>query len=156
MNICRFLFRKFCNFIWGLPGLILLLAFFLLLNGYVQSIPDDPFHAEPQFIVLPITLTAYSPEPEQTDANPYETASTLIMTRPDLQRQLFAAASRDLLDKFTPGAPLKYGDKIYLEVTIIDTMHSRWTNRIDLFCRNQQIAEYIGCQPNRNIIILKE
>jgi len=132
----------------------LLMWFLSLAQASLQSSLASSPH--PHFIILPITLTAYSPDPEQTDANPFETASGRIMTTVDLEEQLFAAASRDLLDKFTPGAPLKYGDKIYLEVTIIDTMHKRWTNRIDLFCATKEIAEYIGCQPNRNIIILKE
>lgn len=108
------------------------------------------------FTILPVTLTAYSPSIAQTDSTPFETASGQIVSPHDLGEQLFAAASRDLLVKFTPGAPLDFGSKIYLEITIIDTMHPRWTNRIDLFVRNKQIADLIGKQPNRNIIILEE
>lgn len=130
--------------------LIILLALARLIE--FTSASSSPLQAT----ILPVTITAFSPSKAQTDSNPFETASTRIVTPRDLEEQLYVAASRDLLAKFTPGAPLKYGDKIYIEFTVIDTMAKRWTNRIDIFCRNQQIAEYIGNQPNRNIIILKE
>ena len=140
------------------PFLVVALAVICAFLMWVLALAQDRLDLSPPrtAIILHITLTAYSPDPEQTDSNPFETASGQIVTIVDLEEQLYAAASRDLLSKFTPGAPLDYGTKIYLEITIIDTMHERWTNRIDLFTRNQQIARYIGHQPNRNIIILKE
>ncbi len=150
------LYDRFTDFIWGFPGLVLMLSLLVLVQLAAQAVPYAPTQSDSPFVILPITLTAYSPSKAQTDSNPFETASGQIMTTVDLEHQLFVAASRDLLTKFTPGAPLKYGDKIYIEFTVIDTMHERWTNRIDVFCRNQRIAEYIGHQPNRNIIILKE
>ena len=152
MNTPPHFIHRFNHFFFALPGLIIIIILFLLIctGLYSSSIPTL------RATILPITLTAYSPSKAQTQGNPFETASTQIVSTVDLEEQLYVAVSRDLLLKFTPGAPLKYGDKIYLEFTVIDTMHSRWTNRIDLFTRNQQIARYIGNQPNRNIIILKE
>ncbi len=147
---------KLSDFVWGLPGLVVLIAALIFINALVQSIPSSFTIKSSSFSILPITLTAYSPSKAQTQGNPFETASGQIVSTVDLEKQLYAAASRDLLLKFTQGAPLDFGSKVYLEITIIDTMHERWTNRIDLFVRNQQIARYIGNQPNRNIIILKE
>lgn len=142
------------------PFFVIAMAFICGLLMWLLALAQDSLqsssHSTMIPILLPITLTAYSPSRSQTDSNPFETASGQILSTADLEHQLYAAASRDLLAKFTPGAPLKYGDKIYLEFTVIDTMHERWTDRIDLFTREQKIAQYIGIQPNRNIIILKE
>lgn len=142
------------------PLLVLALAIISAFLTWALALAQDrlDFSSHPPLTatILPITLTAYSPSKAQTDSTPFLTASGYTVSPADLEKQLFAAASRDLLVKFTSGAPLDFGSKIYLEITIIDTMHSRWTNRIDLFVRNQQIAEYIGYQPSRNIIILKE
>lgn len=142
------------------PFLVIALAVICAFLMWVLALAQDRLDVSSQSsftaIILPITLTAYSPSKAQTDPTPFETASGQTVTTVQLDKQLFAAASRDLLVKFTPGAPLDFGSKIYLEITIIDTMHERWTNRIDLFVRNQEIAKLIGFQPNRNIIILKE
>ena len=105
-----------------------------------------------QLEVIEVEVTGYSPSRAQTDSNPFQTASTQIVTPKDLNELLYVAVSRDLLAKFTPGAPLEYGDKIYLEFTVIDTMNKRIENTIDLFFRNQDLARKFGRQ-NRTIIV---
>lgn len=106
-----------------------------------------------RFIKIDAEITAYSPSKSQTDSNPFETASTQIVTPKDLDQLLYVAVSRNLLKRFNPQAYLEYGDKIYIEFTVIDTMHERWINTIDLFMRNEKIALLFGRQPNRTIII---
>jgi len=129
------------------------------LAGYTLRLTENAMSAkagyERNLEVIEVEVTAYSPSRAQTDNNPFETASTQIVTPKDLNELLYVAVSRDLLAKFTPGALLEYGDKIYLEFTVIDTMAERWTNRVDLFMRNQKIALDFGYQPNRTIIIEK-
>ena len=105
-----------------------------------------------QLEVIEVEVTAYSPSRAQTDSNPFETSSTQIVTPKDLNKLLYVAVSRDLLAKFTPGAPLEYGDKIYLEFTVIDTMNKRIDKTVDIFFRNQDLARKFGRQ-NRTIIV---
>ncbi len=105
-----------------------------------------------QLEVIEVEVTAYSPSRAQTDNNPFETSSTQIVTPKDLNELLYVAVSRDLLAKFTLGAPLEYGDKIYLEFTVIDTMNKRIESTVDIFFRNQDLAKKFGKQ-NRTIIV---
>ena len=137
--------------------LIIILIISAFVAGHIASEITMSVGAsyEKNLEVIEVEVTAYSPSRAQTDSNPWETASTQIVTPKDLNELLYVAVSRDLLVKFTPGAPLEYGDKIYLEFTVIDTMHERWTNRVDLFVRNQKIALDFGYQPKRTIIIEK-
>ena len=125
-----------------------------LIREYI-SVKNDfvELKKEKTYRSLDVETTAYSPSRAQTDSNPWETASTQIVTPKDLNEVLYVAVSRDLLSKFTPGAPFKYGDSLYLEYTIIDTMHERWTNTIDVFMRNQSIAKLFGRQQ-RNIVYI--
>ena len=88
------------------------LALGLFLGSQIGVSIADTF---PQFIKIETEITAYSPSPNQTDNTPFLTASNLKVTPQDLNELLYVAVSRDLLAKFTPGAPLEYGDKIYSE-----------------------------------------
>ena len=133
--------------------LLIIVAILLAARIAVRIVEPAEAGHDRQLEVIEVEVTAYSPSVAQTDNNPFETASTQIVTPKDLNELLYVAVSRDLLAKFTPGAPLEYGDKIYLELTVIDTMDERWTNRIDLFMRSKKIALNFGYQPNRTIII---
>ena len=133
---------------------LLLIFLLLFIVGYMLSKATMFTEAghDRQLEVIEVEVTAYSPSRAQTDSNPFETASTQIVTPKDLNELLYVAVSRDLLAKFTPGAPLEYGDKIYLEFTVIDTVNKRIENTIDLFFRNQDLARKFGRQ-NRTIIV---
>lgn len=152
---------KFCKTEWliilGIVALLGVVGVFFCELVYEERNPVAITVTKPKvtFKKIEVTVTAFSPSPAQTDSNPFETASGLIVTPQDLNEFLYAAVSWNLLKQFNPNASLEYGDKIYLEFTIIDTMDERWTNRIDLFLRNQKLAELFGSQP-RKIIILEE
>jgi len=110
----------------------------------------------PNYTIKEITLTAYSPSKAQTSGNPFETASTLIVTPNDLWQLKYVAISRDLKEKYD----LKWGDKIYLEFEIQDLMGKTAQgvlieNSMDMFVRNEIIAMEIGNQRRRVIIIKK-
>lgn len=88
-------------------------------------------------VVHEVIITAYQPVPEQCDEDPLVTADG---SRIDLNSfpKNWIAVSRDFLNE----KGYKYGDLVYIEVTkgnlvsgvyeIHDTMHPRWTNRIDV------------------------
>jgi 3D (Asp-Asp-Asp) domain-containing protein len=86
-----------------------------------------------------VTATMYEPLVAQTDATPNITADgTRINTR-HAGKYRFVAVSRDLLA--INGGPLHYGDYVIIEGIsgvydgvwqVKDTMHPRWTDRIDL------------------------
>ncbi len=127
-----------------------------LIREYTQLKKDFvELKKEKTFKSLNVEVTSYSPSRAQTDSNPFETASTQIVTPKDLNEWLYVAVSRDLLSKFTRGAPFEYGDPIYLRFTVIDTMHKRWTNTIDVFVRNQKIAKLFGRQQRSIVFIDK-
>lgn len=91
--------------------------------------------------ILTVTATMYEAKRNQTDTTPNITADgTRINTR-YAGKYRYIAVSRNLLA--LNGGPLSYGDYIIVEGIsgmydgvwqVKDTMHSRWTNRIDLLC----------------------
>lgn len=91
---------------------------------------------------IAVTVTAYSSEPKQTDENPFITA-TGRHVKPGI-----IALSRDLLESFTPGAPFRYGDRVWLdgigEFVIDDTMNHRWTRRADIWFTSTEHAWKFG------------
>ena len=80
---------------------------------------------------IDVTVTAYSSTPGQTDSTPFITASNTRV------REGIIAVSRDLLLRFTPGAPLHYGDLVELEgvgvFRVEDTMNPRYKKRVDIW-----------------------
>lgn len=113
---------------------------FLLLSGGAQA---SPAHAAAS--TLPgyaVTLTAYNAVPEQTDSNPFETASGAYSNP-----EVVAARSQDLAGKLPFGTIIELdGSDVSSEGTcgfdvvahrigyrvIEDTMNARYTNRIDV------------------------
>lgn len=84
-----------------------------------------------------VTVTAYSPRPEETDDTPYRTASN----RP--VRSGIVAVSRDLFD-----AGWVFGKQVYIKnhgvFTIDDLMHPRKKNQIDIFMHETDRALRFG------------
>lgn len=109
---------------------------FLLLSGSTNAAPAPA--AVPTYTVA---LTAYNAVPEQTDGNPFETASGAYSNP-----EVVAARSQDLADTLPFGTIIAlegpaaeqnncgYGvvaPKIGYRV-IEDTMNARYTNRVDI------------------------
>jgi len=88
-----------------------------------------------------VTATMYEPKRSQTDTTPHITADGTRINIRYAGKYRYVAVSRDLLDRW--GGKIKYGDYIIIEGVdgkydgvwqVRDTMHPRWTNRIDLLC----------------------
>jgi len=105
----------------------------------------------PDFEVLKVDVTAYSPSPNITAGNPFQMASGKIAIPQDLEQLKFVAISRDLKDEYN----LKWGDEIWISFKVQDTMNARITNTVDIFMRNLELAKKWGRQ-NRNIIIRRK
>ena len=78
-----------------------------------------------------VVVTGYSSSVYETDSTPFTTASN---TR---TRDGILALSRDLLRRYTPGAPFGFGDRVHVsglgEFIVEDSMNQRWNNRIDIW-----------------------
>ncbi len=87
---------------------------------------------------LGVTVTAYSSTPGQTDSTPFLTANN-SRVRPGI-----IALSRDLLRKYTPGAPFEFGDIVELEgigrFQVEDTMARRFSRRADIWFESTRVA----------------
>lgn len=89
----------------------------------------------------PVTLTAYNAVPEQTDSNPFETASgaysnpeVIAARSQDLAKQLPFGTIIEIDGPATPAESCGYGVVAPLVGyrVIEDTMNARYTNRIDV------------------------
>jgi len=131
---------------------ILLLTACLVLANCEPISSDRPL----SFTVIEATVTAYSPSPAQTQGDPFQMASGKKATQQDLHELRYAAVSRDLLSKFSKQGLLRFGDKVYIEFTVEDTMDSRFTNRVDIFFRNAKLARLFGTTKRRVILLIQQ
>ena len=96
---------------------------------------------------IPVKVTAYSATPQETDEDPYVTASGKRV------RQGIVALSRDLEKKLM----LKFGDQVILEgigmFIFEDRMHIRKTRQVDLYMQSRQAALQFGVQTTLLIIV---
>jgi 3D (Asp-Asp-Asp) domain-containing protein len=124
--------------LWLLPAAKQIVPFELVAAGY----PDWPYRVHD--VVVEVTCTAYSSTPDQTDSTPFITAS-LERVRPGI-----IALSRDLLRRYTPGAPFDYGDLVEIVgvgvFQVQDTMHRRWRRRADIWVESKDAAWTWGRQ----------
>ena len=92
---------------------------------------------ERQRLVRTVTVTAYNPEEEQCDDDPYVAASMRRV------RQGTIAVSRDLFD-----AGWVFGRKVRIEgvgiFEINDLMNSRFRDRVDIFMWDKSEAQAFG------------
>lgn len=92
---------------------------------------------ERQRLVRTLTVTAYNPEEEQCDEDPYVAASMRRV------RQGTIAVSRDLFD-----AGWVFGRKVRIEglgiFEINDLMNSRYKDRVDIFMWDKSAAQAFG------------
>jgi hypothetical protein len=87
---------------------------------------------------IPVIVTGYSSTPEETDEDPFVTASNKMVQRG------YIALSRDLLRPYTPGAPFTFGDQVeVLGVGVFqveDTMNPRYRMRADIWFEDKERA----------------
>jgi 3D (Asp-Asp-Asp) domain-containing protein len=130
--------------IWTLPPYRQVTPFRLIEAGY----PDAPFR--PHDLVVQVTCTAYSSTRDQTDSTPFLTAS-LQPVGPHI-----IALSRDLLRRYTPGAPFDFGDVVEVVgvglFRVEDTMHRRWQRRADIWVASRSEARQWG---RRDVLVGK-
>ena len=91
-----------------------------------------------------VTVTGYSSEVRQTDSTPFITAAN-TRVRPGV-----LALSRDMLHRYTPGAPFCFGDSVVIDglgvYVVEDTMHRRWLQRADIWFPSRAEAKRFGCR----------
>ena len=92
---------------------------------------------------LIISLTAYTSLEELTDDTPTITATGTKCGEGTL------ALSRDLIDRYTDGAPFSYGDRVelvqyYGEFIVCDTMNKRFKGRGDIWVPTLKEANSFG------------
>ena len=98
--------------------------------------------------VFAVTATMYRPLIQETDSTPHILADGTEIDINTAEDYRFIAVSRDLLKRW--GGPFDYGDFVLIEdagdhsgvFQIRDTMHSKWTLRIDFLMS-------IDCDPFR-------
>jgi 3D (Asp-Asp-Asp) domain-containing protein len=97
---------------------------------------------------VPVVATGYSSTIWETDSTPFVTAAN---TR---TRYGIVAMSRDLLRRYTPGAPFNFGDVVHLsglgDFVVEDSMNARWRRRVDVWFPSRTAAVTFG---RRNAII---
>lgn len=91
-----------------------------------------------------LVATGYSSTVWETDDTPFITASN-TRTRPGV-----IAMSRDLLQRYNPQAPFKFGDVVHIsgygDFMVEDSMHWRWRRRVDIWFPSRQKAWQFGKQ----------
>jgi 3D (Asp-Asp-Asp) domain-containing protein len=97
----------------------------------VFSIP--PIRDGPKEISEIVTMTTYTVERSQTDSNPFETASGMILDKKNPAKHRVVAISRDLKGTFAFGDSImiiagNYSGIYYVE----DVMNKRFKKKIDL------------------------
>ena len=89
-----------------------------------------------------VVATGYSSSVFETDDTPFITATN---TR---TRKGVLALSRDLLSRFTPGAPFSFGDRVHVSglgyFVVEDVMNARWTQRVDVWFPSRGEAIHFG------------
>ncbi len=105
-----------------------------------------------RFIKIDAEITAYSPSPNQTQGDPFVTASNLRVTPQDLEQLRYVALSRDLLEDYD----IQYGDVVWISFIIEDKMGPKARQGVDIFFRNIDLARKFGRQKRTIIIERRE
>lgn len=93
-------------------------------------------------ITVKVVATGYSSSIWETDDTPFITAANTQT------REGILALSRDLLKKYTHNAAFRFGDHVHVtglgDFLVEDTMHARWTNRVDVWFASREQAIRFG------------
>ncbi len=89
-----------------------------------------------------VSVSGYTSRICETDSTPFITAANTL-TRPGV-----VALSRDLLKRYTPGAPFDFGDVVHLagigDFVVEDAMAGRWQRRADIWFQGLAEAKAFG------------
>lgn len=87
-----------------------------------------------------VTFTSYNPVKEQTNDDPFITASG------DSVDEWTLAVSRDMLKKHHPEGIYAYNDTVYAIIPLIvrDTMNKRYEKRADILSFSMEISKLFG------------
>jgi 3D (Asp-Asp-Asp) domain-containing protein len=116
-------------------------------NDIIQ-LQNELHQAKELQFAVPVSITAYNPEPDQTDDTPFITASAAHV------RDGIVALSYDLERTLE----LEFGDIVVLETRngqhlgefeFQDRMNKRWRNKVDIFMWKLQDAKKFGKVPGR-------
>jgi len=134
----RFVLLKFC--------LVISICLFLLLKLKHKHNDFHPIRLEAISVVV---VTAYSPDPNETDSTPFIPAWHNLVFEGSI------AVSRDLL------AYLNYGDDVYLKgyglFKVNDIMNRRYKKTVDIFMWSKKKAKRFGKQKTTLYkVIIKE
>ena len=127
---------------WLMSSVISLLTFCLIFLSFsLFSDTEDTITVTVEKEIKPkkiqVTATMYEPVVTQTDSTPNITADGTRISTKYAGKYRYLAVSRDLLEI------VSYGDYVVIEGIngmydgvwqVKDTMHPRWTNRVDLLC----------------------
>lgn len=93
-------------------------------------------------IAVSVTVSGYTSRSCETDSTPNITAA---MTS---TRRGVIALSRDLVRRYTPGAPFEFGDVVHLngigDFVVEDSMNERWSRRADIWFESVPEARHFG------------
>lgn len=93
-------------------------------------------------VAVSIEVTGYTSRSQETDDTPFTTAANTT-TRPGV-----IALSRDLLKRYTPGAPFEFGDIVHVsglgDFIVEDSMAHRWHHRADIWFGELAEAKEFG------------
>jgi len=96
-------------------------------------------------LAVTVSVSAYTSRACETDDTPFTTAAN-TSTRPGV-----LALSRDLLKRYTPGAPFDFGDIVHInglgDFVVEDSMHGRWQRRADIWFESVEDARAFGRHP---------
>ena len=108
------------------------------LDAGVGSKAEETPQEFPHLYRIPVLVTGYSSTPEETDEDPFITASNKWVQRG------YIALSRDLLRPYTPGAPFTFGDQVEVVgvgvFQVEDTMNPRYRRRADIWFEDKASA----------------
>jgi 3D (Asp-Asp-Asp) domain-containing protein len=93
-------------------------------------------------VAVQVSVSGYTSRICETDDTPFITAANTL-TRPGV-----VALSRDLLKRYTPGAPFDFGDVVHLagigDFVVEDAMAGRWQRRADIWFEHVAQAKTFG------------
>ena len=123
--------------------------FFILITGWnAQQAELKTLRAEVEYLkrinqkpkINEVLVTSYNPVKGQTDSTPDITASN------DSVCGWTLALSRDMLQRYTPTAPYKFGDTVYVTFPMVikDTMNKRFSGRADMLSFSRDVSVWLG------------
>jgi len=126
---------------------LLVVVFLTVLDEFESRISDlESARTEALFLPIIVTVTAYSPEVNQTDDSPYLTA---FLTPVDTAT---IAVSRDLFENGWVA-----GKKVYIKglgtYTINDLMHARKQKQLDVFHWSLTKAKEFGRRKYKAVLL---